>query len=51
MSFLAYRNGKIGRSKLAEILETSLIDLSDQLDQEEADSINSAETEITVAGC
>ena len=48
---LAYRKGRIGRSKLAELLETNLIDLSERLDKQEADNVNGAETEIAVAGC
>jgi XRE family transcriptional regulator, fatty acid utilization regulator len=51
LCYLAYRKGRIGRSKLAELLETNLIDLSERLDEEEADNINGAETEIAVAGC
>jgi Zn-dependent peptidase ImmA (M78 family)/transcriptional regulator with XRE-family HTH domain len=51
LCYLAYRNGRIGRSKLAELLETNLVDLSEQLDEEEADNVNGAEADIAVAGC
>lgn len=50
LCYLSYRKGRIGRSKLAEFLETSLFDLSEQLDQE-ADYVNGDEIEIAIAGC
>jgi len=51
LCYLSYRKGRIGRSKLAELLETNLIDLSEQLDDEEAGNVEGAEAEIAVAGC
>src|SRR5262249_4385121 len=39
LCYLSYRKGRIGRGKLAELLETSLIDLSEQLDDEEAGNV------------
>jgi Zn-dependent peptidase ImmA (M78 family)/transcriptional regulator with XRE-family HTH domain len=33
LSYLAYRKGRIGRSKLAELLESSLVDISERLDE------------------
>lgn len=51
LCFMAYRKGKIGRAKLAEFLETNLVDISEQLDQEDADYVNGAEAKFAVAGC
>jgi Zn-dependent peptidase ImmA (M78 family)/transcriptional regulator with XRE-family HTH domain len=48
----AYRMGKIGRAKLAEFLETSLVDLTAEMNaQEEEEVTNDGETQLAVVGC
>ena len=52
LCFTAYRTGKIGRAKLAEFLETSLVDLAAEMNaQEEEEVTNDGETQIAVVGC
>jgi len=44
--------GKIGRAKLAEFLETSLVDLAAEMNAvEEEEVTNDGETQIAVVGC
>jgi Zn-dependent peptidase ImmA (M78 family)/transcriptional regulator with XRE-family HTH domain len=48
----AFRTGKIGRAKLAEFLETSLVDLVAEMGaQEEEEVSNDGENQIAVVGC
>jgi Zn-dependent peptidase ImmA (M78 family)/transcriptional regulator with XRE-family HTH domain len=47
----AYRQGKIGLAKLAEFLETSILDLADQVQDTGAELATGEQAEIAVAGC
>jgi len=52
LCYTAYRTGKIGRAKLAEFLETSLVDLMAEMNaQEEEEVTNDGENQIAVVGC
>lgn len=51
LCFLAYRQGKLGLAKLAEFLETSIVDLAEQVQETGAELANGEQTEIAVAGC
>ena len=51
LCYLAYRQGKIGLAKLAEFLETSIVDLAEQIGEEGADITDGEQANITVAGC
>jgi XRE family transcriptional regulator, fatty acid utilization regulator len=51
LCFLAYRQGKLGLAKLAEFLETSIVDLAEQVQETEAGLATGEQTEIAVAGC
>lgn len=51
LCYLAYRQGKIGLAKLAEFLETSIVDLAAQVGEEGAETTDGEQTEITVTGC
>ncbi|MBZ5513901.1 MAG: XRE family transcriptional regulator [Acidobacteriia bacterium] len=51
LCFLAYRQGKIGLAKLAEFLETSIVDLAEQVYETGAEAADGEQTKITVAGC
>ena len=52
LCFTAYRTGKIGRAKLAEFLETSLVDLVAEMNaQEEEEVTNDGADQIAVVGC
>lgn len=50
LAHIAYAKERIGRSKLAEFLEMSLIDLAKRLDSD-AEDLTGAEAQVTVAGC
>jgi len=51
LCFLAYRQGKIGLAKLAEFLETSILDLAEQVQEAGAELATGEQAEIAVAGC
>jgi XRE family transcriptional regulator, fatty acid utilization regulator len=51
LCFLAYRQGKIGLAKLAEFLETSILDLAEQVREAGAELATGEQAEIAVAGC
>ena len=51
LCFLAYRQGKIGLAKLAEFLETSILDLAEQVQETGAELATGEQAEIAVAGC
>jgi hypothetical protein len=51
LCYLAYRQGKIGLAKLAEFLETSLVDLAEEIGEERAEISDGEQTNIAVAGC
>jgi Zn-dependent peptidase ImmA (M78 family)/transcriptional regulator with XRE-family HTH domain len=51
LCFLAYRQGKIGLAKLAEFLETNIVDLAEQVQETGAELATGEKTEIAVAGC
>jgi len=50
LCYTAYLKERIGRSKLAEFLEISLVDLAKHLDKD-AEKLTGAEAEIAVTGC
>jgi Zn-dependent peptidase ImmA (M78 family)/transcriptional regulator with XRE-family HTH domain len=49
LCFLAYRQGKIGLAKLAELLETSIMDLAQHVQETGAELAEGEQAEITVA--
>ncbi len=49
LCFLAYRQGKIGLAKLAEFLETNIIDLAQYVQETGAELADGEQTEIAVA--
>jgi Zn-dependent peptidase ImmA (M78 family)/transcriptional regulator with XRE-family HTH domain len=51
LCFLAYRLGKIGLAKLAEFLETNIVDLAEQVQETGVELAPGEQTEIAVAGC
>ena len=51
LCLLAYRQGKIGLAKLAELLESSILDLADQVQDTGAELATGEQAEIAVAGC
>jgi Zn-dependent peptidase ImmA (M78 family)/transcriptional regulator with XRE-family HTH domain len=52
LCYTAYRMGRIGRAKLAEFLETSLVDLAAEMNaQEEEEVTNDGENQLAVVGC
>jgi len=51
LCFLAYRQGKIGLAKLAEFLETNIVDLAEQVQETGVELAPGEQTEIAVAGC
>jgi Zn-dependent peptidase ImmA (M78 family)/transcriptional regulator with XRE-family HTH domain len=50
LCFLAYRKGKIGLAKLAEFLDTSIVDLAEQVQETGAELADGEQAEIAVAG-
>ena len=50
LCFLAYRQGKIGLAKLAEFLDTNIVDLAEQVQETGAELAAGEQAEITVAG-
>ncbi len=52
LCFTAYRAGKIGRAKLAEFLEKSLVDLAEEMNLQKGEDITGdGENQIAVVGC
>jgi len=51
LCLLAYRQNKIGLAKLAEFLESSILDLADQVQDTGAELATGEQAEIAVAGC
>ena len=51
LCFLAYRQGKLGLAKLAEFLETNIVDLAEQVHETGVELAPGEQTEIAVAGC
>jgi Zn-dependent peptidase ImmA (M78 family)/transcriptional regulator with XRE-family HTH domain len=51
LCFLAYRQGKIGLAKLAEFLETNIVDLAEQVQETGVGLATGEKTEIAVTGC
>jgi XRE family transcriptional regulator, fatty acid utilization regulator len=49
LCFLAFHQGRIGLAKLAEFLETSIVELAEQVQETGADIADSEETRIAVA--
>jgi Zn-dependent peptidase ImmA (M78 family)/transcriptional regulator with XRE-family HTH domain len=49
LCFLAYRQGKIGLAKLAEFLETNIVELAEQIQETGAEIANGEEAQIAVA--
>jgi XRE family transcriptional regulator, fatty acid utilization regulator len=49
--FLAYHQSKIGLAKLAELLETNIVALADQIHETGVELAPGEQTEIAVAGC
>jgi Zn-dependent peptidase ImmA (M78 family)/transcriptional regulator with XRE-family HTH domain len=48
---LAYRKGKIGLAKLAEFLDTSIVDLAEQVHETGAELAAGEQAEIALTGC
>jgi len=52
LCFTAYRAGKIGQAKLAEFLEKSLVDLTEEMKlQKDEDVTGDDQDQIAVVGC